>query len=129
MRPLQRPLSGGEEEALLLRDDLEAAPRPSRSGLEDPVPARPDPSSLTRARLIRFLEKQTGQRFGDDLKRMAPVDRGAALRPASRLRPFKAAVYGKVDPRFAEFFPPGVKATSGSTRWTGVAWGQRHPCA
>jgi hypothetical protein len=120
MRPLRRPLSGGEEEALLPRDDLEAAPRPSRSGFEDPAPARPDPSSLTRARLVRFLEKQTGQRFGDDLKRWRQWIWSRPYAPHPNYIPFKAAVYGKVDPRFAEFFPPGVKA---DIRLDEVDWG------
>src|SRR5919106_1006071 len=66
MRPARRP--GGTAE-IAIDDDIErdeSAPAPDAfRGAQGPG----HPSSVIRARLIRFLEKQTGKSFGDDLLR------------------------------------------------------------
>ena len=78
------------------------------------------PSSPIRQRLIGFLETQTGQKFGQDLVRWGswmwnlPAD----LHPNYGL--FKGLIYGQIDPRMSEFFPPGVRA---DIRLDEVEWG------
>jgi hypothetical protein len=118
MRPLRPPPPAGEDIALLQGDESSAGPL--RGGFDAPAASRPDPSAFTRARLIRFLEQQTGQRFGDDLKRWRQWIWSRPYAPHPDYVPFKAALYGKVDPRFAEFFPPGVRAR---IRLDEVDWG------
>ena len=56
--------------------------------------------------LIRFLEKQTDQRFGDELSRWRKWiwNQPLELHPDYPL--FKASLYGQIDRRMAEFFPP-----------------------
>src|SRR5262245_52651351 len=62
-----RPARARLEESDFPLDPDEPPARP------DPFPppgrAPPDPTTPVRDRLIRFLEKRTGQRFGHDLKR------------------------------------------------------------
>jgi uncharacterized protein DUF3179 len=118
MRPLRRPLPGGRDDVALAEADNPDGPPPP--GLEIPHGPPQDPSGFTRARLIQLLEKQTGQRFGDDLQRWRQWiwSRPPALHPD--YLPFKAALYGKVDPRFADFFAPGTKAR---IRLDEVDWG------
>ena len=67
------------------------------------------PDSPVRQRLVAFLETQTGQRFGQDLVRWGrwmwelPAD----FHPDYGL--FKGLIFGQIDPRMREFFPPGVR--------------------
>ena len=93
--------------------------------LPDPVgrPSAPisiSPEALVRARLIRFLEKQTDKSYGDDLSRWRKWiwNQPFELHPDYPL--FKAALYGRIDRRMAEFFPPGGKAL---IRLDEVDWG------
>jgi hypothetical protein len=73
------------------------------SPARDPLP----PSARIRERLVRFLEKQTGQRFGDDLRRWRRWYWNRPYEPHADYAAFKAGLYGNVDPRMAAFFPPG----------------------
>ena len=118
MRPLRPPRAGRDEAPAAEAEDSPG--RPARDGFEAPAAARPDASAFTRSRLVRFLEKQTGQRFGDDLQRWRQWIWSRPYAPHPDYVAFKAALYAKVDPRFAELFPPGVAA---SIRLDEVDWG------
>jgi hypothetical protein len=84
--------------------DARGVPPPS-AGL--PGPAAPaSPGAQARARLVRFLERQTGQRFGDDLGRWREWMWKLAPDPHPDYAAFKGAVYSRVDPRMARFFAP-----------------------
>jgi hypothetical protein len=97
--------------------DTPAAPR-------EPFPAAPrpaaDPSARVRERLVRFLEKQTGQRFGHDLSRWRQWIWNRPYAPHPDYAAFKAAVYGRIDPRMGAFFAPGAAAL---IRLDEVDWG------
>lgn len=83
---------------------------PTTGGTAEPELSRPrDPSSVVRSRLVRFLEKQTGQRFGDDLSRWRAWMWQLPYEPHPEYAAFKGAVYGQIDPRMREFFrQPGT---------------------
>ncbi len=76
--------------------------------------------SPIRQRLMRFLETQTGQRLGPDLARWGTWmwDLPPDLHPEYGV--FKGLVYGQIDPRMREFFPPGVAS---DIRLDEVQWG------
>ena len=78
------------------------------------------PDSPARQRLIGFLETQTGQDFGQDLLQWGHWmwDLPDDLHPNYGL--FKGLIYGQIDPRMREFFPPGVRA---DVRLDEVEWG------
>jgi hypothetical protein len=97
-------------------------PLASRAGFpgDGAAPPRPGPGALVRARLVRFLEKQTGERFGDDLRRWRRWLWNRPLEPHPDYAAFKAALYAQVDPRMAEFFRPGGAAL---VRLDEVDWG------
>jgi len=78
------------------------------------------PQARARARLIKFLEKRTDEGFGDDLSRWRKWiwNQPLELHPDYPL--FKAALYGRIDRRLAEFFPPNGKAL---IRLDEVDWG------
>jgi hypothetical protein len=88
------------------------------------LPERPgvpsDPSVRIRERLIRFLEKQTGERFGHDLQRWRQWLWRRPYDPHPGYLAFKAALYGRIDPRMAEFFTPGA---SSLIRLDEIDWG------
>jgi hypothetical protein len=77
-------------------------------------------AAATRRRLTTFLEKQTGQRFGDDLRAWR---RWLWSKPADTpadYAVFKATLYARIDPRFRLFFPEGVRA---AIRLDEIDWG------
>jgi hypothetical protein len=76
--------------------------------------------SPIRRRLIRFLEKQTGKRFGDDLDRWRVWMWSLPYAPHPDYAAFKGHVYGNVDPRLRNFFAPGVSAR---VRLDQIDWG------
>jgi Protein of unknown function (DUF3179) len=98
-----------EDTAATPRSSLPAAPRPA-----------PDPSVRVRERLVRFLEKQTGQRFGQDLSRWRQWMWNRPYRPHPDYPAFKGALFGRIDPRMTSFFAPGAKAL---IRLDEVEWG------
>jgi hypothetical protein len=77
------------------------------------------PESRVRARLTRFLERQTGQRFGDDLWAWRQWFWSRPYRPHPDYAAFKGAVYAQIDPRMTQFFRSG-RAT---VRLDEVDWG------
>ena len=79
-----------------------------------------DPSMKVWRRLMSFLEDQTGQRFRRDLSRVQHWMWEQPYDPHPDLALFKGELYGQIDPRFFEFFPPGVKAT---IRLDEIDWG------
>jgi len=90
-------------------------PRPG----DDVVTVR-HPDAIVRARLIRFLERQTGRHFGDDLGRWREWMWALPYDPHPAYATFKADVYGRIDPKMRRFFPPGVAA---SIRLDEIDWG------
>lgn len=114
--PRSRPLSaagtggGVPDETPRVEDDALAGALPGRrvafggAGVTDEALS---PRAQVRVRLVRFLERQTGRRFGHDLDRWRRWlwEREVEAHPEYAL--FKAALYGQIDPRFAEFFAPG----------------------
>jgi hypothetical protein len=75
-----------------------------------------------RTRLIRFLEEQTGQRFGDDLTKWRDWMWNRPYAPHPEYATFKAAIYATVDPRMREFFAnPKATIRLDEVDWGGVA--------
>jgi hypothetical protein len=106
-----------------VRDDggPETAPGSSSPPFSPPsAPRLMEPSAMVRSRLIRLLEKQTGQRFGDDLRAWRRWIWAQPYEPHPELLFFKAALYSNVDPRLAEFFVPGSRSL---IRLDEVDWG------
>jgi len=66
--------------------------------------------SPVRRRLVRFLERQTGQRFADDLDRWHRWLGSLPYEPHPAYAEFKRGVYGQLDPRFRDFFAEGVES-------------------
>lgn len=114
MRSTRVTAEGGD----LPIDDLET-PGP-RAARDSPVAIPGDPSSAVRRRLIGFLHKRTGQRFGDDLRAWRRWIWSLPYEPHPEYAFFKAAVYGRIDRRMAAFFPPGTRA---EVRLDEVDWG------
>jgi Protein of unknown function (DUF3179) len=121
MARLMRPASRGPEilhEEVPPPDEVEAGGAPTPTpGLLSPLGA---PASPTRARLTRFLQKQTGRRFGDDLWAWREWIWSRPYEPHPGYFAFKGALYGQIDPRMAEFFKPGTRSI---VRLDEVDWG------
>jgi hypothetical protein len=83
------------------------------------------PASQARQRLIRFLEKQTSQRFGDDLGRWREWMWRLDYDPHPDHLAFKATLYGRVDPRMARFFAPNADGSPrrATIRLDEIDWG------
>ena len=82
-----------------------------RTGFDDLPTIQRTPEALTRARLIRFLERLTGQRLGPDLTAWREWMWRRPPNPHPDLLAFKARLYGAIDSRMAVFFRPGTSAT------------------
>ena len=78
------------------------------------------PTTRVYRRLIRLLEAQTGERFGNDIERWHQWIWEQPYDPYPEYARFKGLWYGQIDPRFREFFPPGV---SSLIRLDEVDWG------
>jgi hypothetical protein len=87
-----------------------------QAGSFDPV----GPATRIRDRLVRFLERRTGQRFGHDLRRWRRWYWNRPYDPHPDYASFKAGLYSNVDPRMAAFFPPGAREV---IRLDEVDWG------
>ncbi|MEO6213848.1 MAG: DUF3179 domain-containing protein [Vicinamibacterales bacterium] len=96
--------------------------RSAGSGRRSEPPSGPldSPGVRARRRLTSFLEKQTGQRFGDDLRRWRRWIWSRNDVPHADYAVFKGEVYSRIDPDFRTFFPAGVKA---SIRMDEIDWG------
>lgn len=74
-----------------------------------------------RTRLIRFLERETGQRFGDDLGAWREWMWNRPYDPHPDYAAFKSAVYSRVDPQMARFFAvPRATIRLDEVDWGGV---------
>jgi hypothetical protein len=83
--------------------------------------ATPQPRGADiRRRLTSFLAKQTGQRFGDDLRTWRRWMWSLPASPHSEYADFKAELYGRIDPSFRRFFRSGTRA---SIRLDEIDWG------
>ena len=101
--------------------DAGDAPSPSRRNNDVPVIAQAlNAGQITRQRLTQFLEKQTRQKFGDDLGRWRTWMWALPYDPPPGYAAFKATVYSAIDPRMAKFFPPDAPAT---IRLDEIDWG------
>ncbi len=78
------------------------------------------PGARARRRLTTFLEKHTGQRFGDDLRGWRRWLWSRTDPPHADYPVFKGELYARIDPGFRTFFPAGVKA---SIRLNEIDWG------
>lgn len=81
---------------------------------------REHPSTKIWRRLMRFVEDQTGQRFGSDLERLQTWIWAQSYDPHPDYAVFKGAWYSALDERFRDFFPGDVKAT---IRLDEIDWG------
>jgi Protein of unknown function (DUF3179) len=100
-------------------DEKRAGATPSGRGDFPPV-VRSAPGAETRRRLTTFLERQTRQRFGDDLRAWRKWMWALPDNPHADYASFKAELYSRIDPRFRAFFPPRVKST---IRLDEIDWG------
>jgi hypothetical protein len=78
------------------------------------------PAVRARGRLIRFLGRQTGQRFGDDLGRWREWMWKLPYEPHPEYAAFKRDLYGRIDPRMQAFFPDDAAAV---IRLDEIDWG------
>jgi hypothetical protein len=116
----RRPGSSEGSDVAAAAPDEERQPeavRPPRDLDAGPSFVAADPR---RQRLIRFLEKQTGQRFGDDLRAWRRWLWNRPSEPHPDLAAFKSALYGNIDPKMGAFFTPGAVA---KIRLDEVDWG------
>jgi hypothetical protein len=91
-----------------------------RDGPGSEVSPEPRPVSPVRSRLLRLLERATGQRFGDDFEKWHRWVWAQPYDPHPELADFKGRLYASIDPRMADFFPPGARA---GIRLDEIEWG------
>jgi hypothetical protein len=90
------------------------------AGSEFPTTPRQLPGADIRQRLIAMLQRQTGKRFGDDLRAWRKWIWAQPPNPHPDYAELKAEVYGRIDPRMRAFFPKGV---STAIRLDEIDWG------
>jgi len=112
--PDESPPLGGDDGA-----DVGRAGALPRGGDASPM-GRQAVGADARRRLTTFLERQTGQRFGDDLRAWRRWLWAQPSAPHPDYAALKAELYARIDPRFRDFFPAGVKAT---IRLDEIDWG------
>ena len=97
-----------------------SAPRGGREPAFVTVPRTPE--SMIRRRLIRFLARQTGRGFGDDLKKWRKWSWTLPYEPHPQYSSFKGRLYANVDPRMATFFesPVAPRIRLDEIDWGGV---------
>jgi hypothetical protein len=88
--------------------DLARFMRPRQESGPGPRPPE-HPTTKVRERLLRFLEHQTGQDFGDDLRAWRRWSWRSPYDPHPDYAAFKAALYSNVDEQMAQFFPAGAE--------------------
>ena len=109
-----------EQPALDLDDSVDAELGILSRRDEFPSAARRLPGAEARRRLMEFLERQTKQRFGDDLRTWRKWIWERTDKPHADYASFKAEVYARIDPLFRTFFPPGVQS---AIRLDEIDWG------
>ena len=108
-RPAREEAPSGTSEDSLGGDEDGQTSRTPRGNREPFIAATRSPESLIRGRLMRFLSRQTGKAFGDDLKLWRKWSWTLPEDPHPEYAAFKARLYANVDPRMAAFFLSGVK--------------------
>ncbi|MGQ0732707.1 MAG: DUF3179 domain-containing protein [Acidobacteriota bacterium] len=105
MRPAPRR-DGAEAEPMFADEETnEFTTSRGADGLAgNPGPMRRE--SRIRQRLLSFLERQTKQRFGDDLNRWREWMWTLPEEPHPDYARFKGILYAQIDPRMAGFFRP-----------------------
>ena len=88
---------------------------PNMGGAEGPWPVSP-----VRERLLRFLERATGQRFGLAFSKWHQWIWAQPYDPHPDYVAFKGQLYTNVDPRMADFFSPGLRT---AIRLDEIEWG------
>ncbi len=83
---------------------------------QGPVPRE----SVIRARLITFLERQTGKRFDVYLRGWREWMWSLPYQPHPEYTQFKGMVYGGIDPRMRQFFRPDARVL---IRLDEIDWG------
>ena len=83
----------------------------------------PSPRMMSFITLVRFLEQQTGQQFGQDLARWNDWIWSQPYDPHPDYGYLKGQWYSQLDPRFTDFFPRGVASQIrlDEIEWGGVA--------
>lgn len=118
----QSPVSGSDDLVPSAPDDeprgsvvagrgVDALAAPSRAS---------NPTTRVRQRLTRFLEKQTGRCFGDDLAKWRAWMWSRPYEPHPDYAFFKAALYSSVDRRMATFFAGPALIRLDEVDWGGV---------
>ena len=104
--PSPRTNQAADERTPLDVDDAVDERRPGAiQGRGDaPSTVRSSPGADTRRRLTTFLERQTRQRFGDDLRAWRKWMWALPDHPHADYASFKAELYSRIDPRFRAFF-------------------------
>ena len=121
--PSARGSEGFTEPAPRLTDDPDTGSAPSARRADFPSVPGERPGVRARRRLTAFLQKQTGQRFGDDLRAWRRWIWSRNDPPHADYAVFKGEVYARIDPAFRTFFPAGVRTTIrlDEIDWGGVA--------
>ena len=102
-------------------DTVDRQPPGATPGRGDfPPMVRSSPGADTRRRLTTFLERQTRQRFGDDLRAWRKWMWARPDNPHADYASFKAELYSRIDPQLRAFFPPRVRST---IRLDEIDWG------
>lgn len=75
-----------------------------------------------RAKVMSLIESKTGQQFGNDFDKWLQWNWKQSFEPHPGYGNFKAALYRRIDPRFAEYFVDTANATIrlDEIRWGGV---------
>ncbi|MBK5257070.1 MAG: DUF3179 domain-containing protein [Vicinamibacteria bacterium] len=108
-RPARDPSpSGVPDDSLGGDEDAQTGSAPRGTG-EAFRPAIRTPESLIRGRLMRFLSRQTGKSFGNDLKQWRKWSWTLPHDPHPEYAAFKSRLYANIDPRMATFFSAGTK--------------------
>jgi len=115
------PQAAEEQFPLDIDDAVDQGRSRAAAGRSDfPSTARRPPGAETRRRLTNFLERQTGKRFGDDLRAWRRWIWTLAGGDHPDYASFKAELYARIDPRFRAFFTPRV---STKIRLAEIDWG------
>jgi len=96
-----------DEYAPILLDMLRVAPVSERT------------AGAIRPRILAFLERETGQKFGDDLDKWTQWTWTLSGPAHPDYLAVKRILSARIDPRMAEFFPHDVKALA---RWQEISW-------
>lgn len=117
--PLRRPrVTDSDFTAGDTNEDETGAARPA--GSEFASTPQQLPGADIRQRLVAFLQRQTGKRFGDDLRAWRKWLWALPEKPHPDYEVLKAELYGRLDPRMRAFFPKDVTT---AIRLDEIDWG------